>query len=318
MDKNARIYVAGHLGMIGTALTAALQAAGHHHLLLRSRAELDLTDQAATARFFAETRPDYVLLAAAKVGGIQANHTRPAEFITENLLIETNVVQNCHRHGVKRLLFIGSSCTYPRDALQPMPESCLFSGPMEPTSEAFSMAKAAGITLVRSYNRQYGRRDVVAMLNNNYGPHDYFHPDHSHVIPGLIRKFHTAKMNGLPVVTLWGSGAPLRAFLHTEDMARACLLLMQLANPPEVINIGHPKEIAIRDLAPLVAAVVGYQGAIAWDADKPDGAPRKLLDLSRITALGWQPRIALADGLHQTYQWFLTHQELLARQEQRG
>jgi GDP-L-fucose synthase len=310
VEREARIYVAGHRGLVGSALVRRLTAAGHARLLLRTHAELDLTDALATEAFFAAERPEYVFLAAARVGGIHANATYPAEFIRENLAIQTNVIHAAWRHGVKRLLFLGSSCIYPRDCPQPIREEYLLTGPLEPTNRPYALAKIAGIEMCWSYNRQYGTRYLAVMPTNLYGPGDNYHPENSHVIPALIRKFHEAKQAGAARVTVWGSGTPRREFLHSDDMADACLFLMNLPDDTyhrllapcnlqlaPLVNIGTGKDITIRELAETIRDVAGYPGEIVFDPTKPDGTPRKVLDVSRLAALGWQARTPLPAGL---------------------
>ena len=308
-----RTYVAGHRGMVGAAITRQLQARGAE-IITRSHAELDLTDQQAVAAFMDKERPDVVILAAAKVGGIYANNTLPAEFIYENLMIEANVIHQAFSAGVKRLLFLGSSCIYPRLAPQPMPEAALLTGTLEPTNEPYAIAKIAGIKLCESYNRQYGVDYRSVMPTNLYGPGDNFHPDHSHVLPALIRRFHEAARQGAGEVVIWGTGTPRREFLHVDDMAEASLFVLEL--PREVyaantepmlshINVGVGEDISIRDLAGLVADVTGFRGRIACDASKPDGTPQKLMDVSRLENMGWRARIDLRAGIATTYRWFL-------------
>jgi GDP-L-fucose synthase len=311
-----RIFVAGHHGMVGSAILRRLQELGGYQVVARDRSELELTRQAEVEAFFADAGIDEVVIAAAKVGGIHANNTYPAEFIYENLLIECNLVHAAHRAGVQRLLFLGSSCIYPRDARQPMREDALLTGRLESTNEPYAIAKIAGIKLCESYNRQYGRDYRSVMPTNLYGPGDNFHPENSHVIPGLMRRFHEARLAGAPSVMVWGSGRPRREFLHVDDMAAACVHVMQL--PREVyaahtqpmlshINVGTGEDCTIRELAQTIAEVVGYRGQIEFDATKPDGTPRKLLDVSRLAALGWRASISLKDGLRGTYAWFLSH-----------
>ena len=323
LGQDARIYIAGHRGLVGTALVRRLKDAGHHNLITRTHAALDLTNQAAVQAFFAEERPDAVFLAAAKVGGIHANNTYPAEFIHDNLAIQTNVIHEAWRVGVKRLLFLGSSCIYPRDCPQPMREDALLTGPLESTNRPYALAKIAGIEMCWSYNRQYGTRFLAVMPTNLYGPGDNFDLQNAHVLPALIRKMHEAKVSGAEAVTVWGSGKPYREFLHNDDMADACVYLMSA--PDEVysglindatcplVNIGWGKDITIADLAALIREVVGFEGELQYDASKPDGTPRKLLDTKRLTALGWRPGITLREGLEQTYRWFLEHQENLRK-----
>ena len=325
MNTADRIFVAGHRGLVGTALTRNLQSRGFTNLLLRTHAELDLCDQRAVAEFFAETRPDYVFLAAAKVGGIHANHTYPGDFIRDNLAIQMNVIESARQHNVKRLLFLGSSCIYPRLAEQPMRESALLTGPLEPTNRAYALAKIAGIETCWSYNRQYGTRYLAVMPTNLYGPGDNYHPMNSHVIPALLRKFHEAKIQGAGSVTVWGTGTPRREFLYSDDMADACVHLMTLADEhfdtllgsdeattgvfePPLVNVGTGVDLTIAALAELVKRTVGYTGEIVFDTDKPDGTPRKLLDVGRLNRSGWSATTSLEDGLAQAYRDFLSHQ----------
>ncbi|MDP2433605.1 MAG: GDP-L-fucose synthase [Pseudomonadota bacterium] len=305
MEKNARIYLAGHRGLVGSALQRALTRAGHDEPITRTHAELDLTDPVAVRAFFEETRPEYVFLAAAKVGGIHANSTYPVEFLQDNLLIETHVIREAWRGGVKKLLFLGSSCIYPKLCPQPIKEEYLLTGPLEPTNEAYALAKIAGIKLCQSYNRQYGTQFISAMPTNLYGPQDNFHPTDSHVLPALLRRFHEAKVSGQAQVTVWGSGTPMREFLHCDDLADACLHLMDHYQGDMPINIGWGKDCSIRELAETVAHVVGYGGEIVFDASKPDGTPRKVLDTGRLTGIGFTPKISLHDGVEQTYRWYL-------------
>jgi len=305
MEKNARIYLAGHRGLVGSALQRALARAGHGEPITRTHAELDLTDPVAVRAFFEETRPEYVFLAAAKVGGIHANNTYPVEFLQDNLLIETHVIREAWRSGAKKLLFLGSSCIYPKLCPQPIKEEYLLTGPLEPTNEAYALAKIAGIKLCQSYNRQYGTQFISAMPTNLYGPQDNFHPTDSHVLPALLRRFHEAKVSGQAQVTVWGSGTPMREFLHCDDLADACLHLMDHYQGDMPINIGWGKDCSIRELAETVARVVGYGGEIVFDASKPDGTPRKVLDTARLTELGFTPTISLHDGVEQTYRWYL-------------
>jgi GDP-L-fucose synthase len=319
MDRDARIYVAGHRGLVGSALMRRLQAGGYTHLITRTHAELDLTDQAAVRAFFEREKPEYVFLAAAKVGGILANNTYPAEFIRENLAIQTHVIHEAWRTGVKRLLFLGSSCIYPRDCPQPIKEEYLLTGPLEPTNRPYAVAKIAGIEMCWAYNRQYGTQFLAVMPTNLYGPGDNYHPENSHVIPALIRRFHEAKIKGDPSVTVWGTGTPRREFLYSDDMADACVFLMNLPDDPFVsllaadrhdgtpplINIGVGEDLTIRELAETIARVVGYEGKITFDPSKPDGTPRKLLDVSRMRALGWGVRVVMRNGLQSAYDDFL-------------
>jgi GDP-L-fucose synthase len=310
------IFVAGHRGMVGSAIVRRLEALGYTHLITATRAELDLTDQAAVRAFFARQRIDHVVLAAAKVGGIHANDTYPAEFIAENLAIQLNVIDAAHRADVQRLLFLGSSCIYPREAPQPMREEALLTGSLEPTNEPYAIAKIAGIKLCESYNRQYGRDYRSVMPTNLYGPGDNFHPENSHVIPALMRRFHEAAQAGEEEVVVWGSGNPRREFLHVDDMADASVYVMELDagrhardTRPTLshINVGMGTDCTIRELAETLVRVVGFTGQLTFDGTRPDGTPRKLMDGSRLSSLGWRPRVALEDGLAETYRWFLRH-----------
>jgi len=304
MKPDAKIYVAGHQGLVGGAIWRRLQAAGFKNLVGRSSPELDLRAQAAVTDFFGRERPEYVFLAAARVGGIRANATFPADFIYDNLMIQANVIHQAYRHDVKKLLFLGSSCIYPRLCPQPMKEIYLLDGKLEPTNEPYAVAKIAGIKLCQSYNRQYGTCFISVMPTNLYGPRDNFDLLDSHVIPALIRKFHQGKITGAPEVPVWGTGAPRREFLYVDDLADACFFLMERYQEGEIINIGVGQDVQILELARSVAAVTGFKGEIVLDPSYPDGAPRKLLDVSRITALGWQARTPLNEGLHKTYDWF--------------
>jgi GDP-L-fucose synthase len=307
MKASESIFVAGHRGLVGSALVRRLRAAGGPTLVLRSRAELDLTNQSAVDAFFKAERPDIVYLAAAKVGGIHANDTRPAEFLRENLAIQCNVIEAARRSGVRKLLFLGSSCIYPRLAPQPMPESSLLTGPLEPTNEWYAIAKIAGIKMCQAYRRQYGFNAICAMPTNLYGPGDNFNLESSHVLPGLMRRFHEAKERGDATVIVWGSGNPRREFLHVDDLADALVFLMQNHDGEEIVNVGWGKDVTIRELAELIGNTVGYQGSIEFDRSKPDGTPPKLLDTRRMDGMGWTPRIGLVEGLRSTYEWFLRH-----------
>ena len=313
MDKQSRVYVAGHRGMVGSAIVRRLENEGYDGLLKRTRAELDLTNQAAVDQFFATEHPEYVFLAAAKVGGIWANQTLPAEFMRDNLMIEANVIHAAWRTGVKKLLYLGSSCVYPKFAEQPIREDSLLTGSLEPTNEPYAVAKIAGIVMCQSYTRQYGMNAISLMPTNLYGPEDNFDLESSHVLPALIRKFHDAKTSGAPFVTLWGTGSPLREFLHVDDLADAAVFLMLHYNEPKVVNVGVGEDIAIRDLAAMVREVVGYQGEIRYDSSKPDGTPRKLMDVSRLTGLGWKASRGLREGLAGTYAWYLQHEAATAK-----
>ena len=304
MQKNARIYVAGHQGLVGSAILRRLQAAGCRQLLTRSFKELDLRDQAAVASFFAQERPEYVFLAAAKVGGIRANSTYPAEFIYDNLLIEANLIHQAHRHEAKKLLFLGSSCIYPKFCPQPMKEEYLLDGKLEPTNEPYAVAKIAGIKLCQAYRRQYGSCFIAVMPTNLYGPGDNFDLLDSHVIPALMRRFHEARVAGAAEVMVWGTGRPRREFLYVDDLADACVFLMEHYDDGEIINIGVGQDLTIGELAGKVAAVTGFTGRLVFDESFPDGTPRKLLDVSRLAARGWQARTPLEEGLQATYQWF--------------
>jgi GDP-L-fucose synthase len=303
VNKSARIFVAGHRGLVGSGIVRKLEAAGYENLLLRTRAELDLTDSAAVAAFFEHEKPELVFLAAAHVGGILANDTYPVEFLLENLKIQNNVIENAYCHGVAKLLFLGSSCIYPRLAEQPIREDSLLTGPLEKTNQWYAIAKIAGLKLCEAYNTQYGANFISAMPTNLYGPQDNFDLQTSHVLPALLRKFHEAKLAGRGEVEIWGSGKPLREFLHVDDLADACLFLMENYDDPALINVGSGTEVTIAELARLVAETVGFEGDLRFDPDKPDGTPRKLMDSSRLFALGWQPRITLTEGLAGTYAW---------------
>jgi GDP-L-fucose synthase len=305
LDRSARCFIAGHRGLVGSAVVREFEAQGFTDLVTRSSAELDLRDRDATFAFFADQRPTVVVLAAAHVGGILANSTYPAEFLSDNLRIQVNVLDAAARHGVERLLFLGSSCIYPKFAEQPIREDSLLTGPLEPTNDAYAIAKIAGIMHVQALRREYGLHYISAMPTNLYGPNDNFDPQNSHVLPALIRRFHEARETGTPSVTVWGSGNPRREFLHVDDLARACLFLLENYDDPDPINVGTGTDLSIAELARLVAETVGYDGGIEFDASKPDGTPRKLLDVSRLHALGWTARIELATGLGATYAWYL-------------
>jgi GDP-L-fucose synthase len=299
-----RIYVAGHRGLVGSAICRRLRECGCEDLILRTRDQLDLRDAAAVQTFFADQRPQYVFLAAATVGGIHANNSRPAEFIYDNLAIEVNVIDAAWRASVRKLQFLGSSCIYPRLAPQPIQEGSLLTGPLEPTNESYAIAKIAGIKMIDAYRKQYGFCGISLMPTNLYGPGDDFDPVSSHVLPALIRKFHEARIERAPEVTIWGTGTPRREFLHVDDLADAAVLLMKEYDSTEIINVGAGKDISIRELAEMIAEIVGYCGSIKFDSSKPDGAPRKLLDVRRLESMGWQSRIALRDGIATTYDWY--------------
>ena len=306
MKTDSRIYVAGHRGLAGSAIVRRLKAEGYRNLILRSHDELDLTRQDAVERFFAAEKPEYVFLAAARVGGIVANDTLPGDFIRENLAIQSNVIETARRARVNKLLFLGSSCIYPRLAPQPIREDSLLTGPFEPTNEAYAIAKIAGYMMCRAYWRQYGFKAISLMPTNLYGPHDNFDPTSSHVLPGLIRRFHEAKIKGLPEVAVWGTGTPRRELMHSDDLAEAAVMTMNTYDSPDIINVGTGQDVSIAELAALAKDVIGYQGKLTFDVTKPDGMPLKRLDVSRIHALGWQAKIALVDGIRETYRWFLS------------
>ncbi|SFH17778.1 GDP-L-fucose synthase [Nitrosospira sp. Nsp14] len=322
MDKNGKIYVAGHRGLVGSALMRNLKAKGWTNLLTCTHDELDLTDQHAVETFFTRHKPDYVFLAAAKVGGIYANNAYPAEFIHDNLAIQTNIIHEAYRHGVKRLMFLGSSCIYPKLAPQPMREEYLLTGPLEATNRPYAIAKIAGVEMCWSYNRQYGTQYLAAMPSNLYGPGDNYHPENSHVIPALIRKFHEAKVSGSAVVSVWGTGTPRREFVYSDDMADACIYLMSLPESkfasllgsdeaqtgyfePPLVNVGVGEDITIRDLAIMIRKVIGFKGELVFDTSKPDGTPRKLMDTTRLNSMGWCARTPLAQGLAVAYREFV-------------
>lgn len=305
MDRGSLIYIAGHRGLVGSAICRALERGGYGNLLTRTHAKLDLCNQGAVREFFAQHRPEIVVVAAAKVGGIHANATYPAEFIFQNLQIQNNVIDSAWRNNCKKLLFLGSSCIYPRMCPQPIREEYLLTGPLEPTNDAYALAKISGIKMCQAYRGQYGFDAISAMPTNLYGPGDNYHPENSHVLPALIRRFHEAKVKGAECVTIWGTGTPMREFLHVDDMAEACVFLLKNYSAAEHINVGCGEDISIMDVARLVARVVGYSGKIETDPQKSDGTPRKLLDCSRIFGMGWKPRIGLEEGLRDTYRDFL-------------
>lgn len=308
-SPQSSVYVAGHRGLVGSAICRVLERTGCANILTRTHAELDLTDQAAVRCFFTDKRPDYVFLAAARVGGIHANDTYPADFIRDNLLIQTNIIDSACRFGTKKLLFLGSSCIYPKFCPQPMREEYLLTGELEPTNEWYAVAKIAGIKMCQAYRKQYGFNAVSLMPTNLYGPGDNFDLRSSHVLPALIRKFHEAKVNGLPEVEIWGTGTPKREFLHVDDLASASLFLMEHYNKAEIINVGSGQEVTIAELAALVGEVVEFHGTVRRNEEMPDGTPRKLLDVSKLSALGWKSRIALREGLADTYSWFLKNEK---------
>lgn len=305
MKTDSRIFVAGHRGLVGSAICRELERTGHSHILRRTRAELDLMDAAAVDRFYSETNPEYVFVAAAKVGGILANDRQPASFLFENLQIQNNLIHGAWKAGVKKLLFLGSSCIYPKLAPQPLKEEYLLSGPLEPTNEWYAVAKIAGIKMCQAYRRQHACDYISAMPTNMYGPNDNYDPQGSHVLPALIRKFHEAKVTGARSVTCWGSGSPLREFLHADDLAGACLHLMNHYSEEQFINVGSGSDLTIRELSEMVRDVIRFTGEIEWDRSKPDGTPRKLMDSSRLFALGWKPKVQLRDGIQLAYSDFL-------------
>ena len=307
MNKSDKVYVAGHRGLVGAAIVRRLSSEGYSQLLTRSHKELDLTDQAQVRRLFETERPDFVFLAAGKVGGIHANNAYPADFIRDNLLIQTHVIDAAYQAGVKKLLFLGSSCIYPKLAPQPLKEEYLLTGPLEPTNEWYAVAKIAGIKMCQAYRRQYGFHAISLMPTNLYGPGDNFDLQNSHVLPALLRKFHEAKQEGSLKMTVWGTGAPRREFLHVDDLADAALFLMERYDGEEMVNVGVGEDVTIRELALLIKEVVGYQGELVFDASKPDGTPRKLMDVGRLQALGWRARIPLIEGVRATYEWYLAN-----------
>lgn len=304
MNQTDKIYVAGHRGLVGSAIVRNLEEKGYTNIIGRTHKELDLTNQQAVRDFFEEEKPDVVVLAAAKVGGINANNTAPAEFAYENMQIQCNVIKCCHDYGVKKLLFLGSTCIYPRMAPQPIPEDALLTGPLEETNEAYAIAKIAGLEMCKFFKRQYGDDFISCMPTNLYGPHDNYDLQGSHVMPAMIRKFHEAKVSGSPSVELWGSGTPLREFLYVDDMADACVFLLENYSGEQHVNIGTGKEVTIRQLAETVQKVVGYQGEIIWNKDMPDGTPRKLTDVTKLHGLGWRHKVELEEGVHLAYDWF--------------
>jgi GDP-L-fucose synthase len=302
--KSDKIFVAGHRGMVGSAVMRRLKAEGFSNLVTRDRSQLDLADESAVAKIFAEERADIVIVAAAKVGGIKANNDYPVEFLLENLRIQNNVIRSAYEAGVRKLLFLGSSCIYPKFAPQPIPETALLSGPLEPTNEAYAIAKIAGIKLCQAYSREYGANFISAMPTNLYGPNDNFDLETSHALAALMRKAHEAKEHKDQKLIVWGTGKPRREFLHVDDLASVCLLLLEKYDSPDIINVGCGEDISIRELAELICDVVGFDGELAWDTSKPDGTPQKLLDVTKLRALGWKPAITLREGIAQTYDWF--------------
>ncbi|CAN1314056.1 Putative GDP-L-fucose synthase 2 [Linum perenne] len=304
-DKTAKIFVAGHRGLVGSAIVRKLKALGFANLLLRTHAELDLTRQSEVESFFAAEKPEFVILAAAKVGGIHANNTYPADFIGINLQIQTNVIDSAYKHGAKKLLFLGSSCIYPKLAPQPIPEEALLTGPLEPTNEWYAVAKIAGIKMCQAYRIQYTWDAISGMPTNLYGPNDNFHPENSHVLPALMRRFHEAKVNNAKEVVVWGTGSPLREFLHVDDLADATVFMMEKYSGLEHLNVGSGKEVTIKELAELVKEVVGFEGELIWDSSKPNGTPRKLMDSSKLLGMGWTPKVSLREGLVDTYKWYV-------------
>lgn len=304
MEKNSKIFVAGHRGLVGSAIVRELTRKGYTNIITRTHAELELMDAEAVRDFFEKEKPEYVFLAAARVGGIMANNTYPADFIRENLVVQTNVIHQSHASDVKKLLFLGSSCIYPKMAPQPIKEEYLMTGPLEETNSAYAIAKIAGIEMCNAYRRQYGSNFISVMPTNLYGPNDNFDLERAHVLPALLRRFHEAKVWNAPSVTVWGSGSPKREFLHADDLGSASVHLMETYNDPAIVNIGTGEDISIKEVAEMVKKTVGYGGEIVWDTSKPDGTPRKLLDVSKLHELGWHHTIALPDGLAQTYEWF--------------
>jgi len=308
VEKSDKIFVAGHRGLVGSALLRKLERDGFANLVTRDRSQLDLMDQAGVERLFAKEKPAIVIFAAARVGGIKANNDLPVEFLLENIQVQNNVIRATHQAGVRKLLFLGSSCTYPKHAPQPIPETAFLTGPLEPTNEAYAIAKIAGIRLCQAYDREYGANFISAMPTNLYGPNDNFDLLSSHALPALLRKAHEAKKSGTREMLVWGSGNPRREFLHVDDLAAACLFLLEKYDSPEIINVGCGEDISIRELAELICEIVGFEGELVWDATKPDGTPRKLLDVSKLHALGWRHTIALREGIARTYGWFLQNE----------
>ncbi|PIV47019.1 GDP-fucose synthetase [bacterium (Candidatus Gribaldobacteria) CG02_land_8_20_14_3_00_41_15] len=309
MEKNSKIYVAGHLGLVGSAITRKLKSLGYTNLILKTKDELNLMDQSAVAGFFASVKPEFVFLAAAKVGGILANNAYPAQFIYENLQIQNNIIHNSYLNSIKKLLFLGSSCIYPKLCPQPMKEEYLLTGLLEPTNEPYAIAKIAGIKMCQSYNRQYGTNFIAVMPTNLYGPNDNFHSDDSHVLPALIKKFHEAKISNSLTVSVWGTGSAKREFLHVDDLAEALLFLMNNYNDPQTINVGTGEDLSIKELAETIKKITGFEGEIIWDKTKPDGTPRKLLDVNCLHKLGWRHKIKLEEGIKNTYEWYKKNYE---------
>ncbi len=310
MEKNSKIYIAGHRGLVSSAIVRNLEAQGFSNLVLKTHKELDLLDARAVADFFTQEKPEYVFLAAAKVGGIQANNTHPAEFIFQNLEVQNNVIHNAYLNGVKKLLFLGSSCIYPRDCAQPIKEEYLLTGPLEKTNEAYAVAKIAGIKMCEAYNKQYGTKFISVMPTNLYGPNDNFDLESSHVLPALLRKFHDAKIENKKEVVMWGTGSPMREFLHVDDLADASVHLMKTYDGNEIINIGTGEDITIKNLSSMIKEIIGFNGAIINDTTKPDGTPKKLLDVSKLHSLGWKHKVDLKGGIKMTYEWFLKNKDL--------
>lgn len=306
MQKDSKIFIAGSRGLVGSAILRKLISEGFQNILTPSIDEVDLTDQFSTRKYFEENKPEYVFLAAAKVGGILANNTYPAEFIYDNVMIESNIIHSAYLTGVEKLLFLGSSCIYPKFAEQPIKESSLLTGELEPTNEPYAIAKILGIKMCQSYHRQYGVNFISAMPTNLYGINDNFDLNNSHVLPALIRKFHEAKINNIPSVELWGTGSPYREFLFVDELADACCFLMQNYNEPEIVNIGTGEDITIKELADLIRSIIGFNGEIIWDTTKPDGTPRKLLDVNKLNSLGWKSSLSLKEGIEKTYKWYLS------------
>ena len=308
MNKTDKIFVAGHRGLVGSAIVRKLAAAGFTNLVVRDRNELDLASEAAVAAFFEREKPEFVVLAAAKVGGIKANNDYPVEFLLENVRLQNNVISSAHAHDVRKLLFLGSSCIYPKHAPQPIREDALLTGPLEPTNDAYAIAKIAGIKLCQAYASEYGENYISAMPTNLYGPHDNFDLASSHVLPALLRKAHEAKTSGAREIVVWGTGKPRREFLHVDDMADACVFLLENYDSPEIINVGCGEDVSIRELVELICEIVGFEGELTFDPSKPDGTPRKLLDVSKLKSLGWSPSIQLREGIARTYDWFIEHE----------